>query len=139
MPTKNQSLEEPKVVDTTPKVEAQKLVTILIDRDMCDGGLMVNGKRYVGKVKVTEDQADDLLRMQEEYFETKKKLTDKNVHVRMKSDFQKEALFLADPKENEMKKNFTRDYGLLGQKEWSYCKPKFKEYLLEQRMQMFGY
>lgn len=121
------------------KLAKEELVTVLIDKDMTDGGIRVNGKVYVGPVKVTQEQADDLLRIQEEYFETKKKLMDKTVSVRMKSDFQKEALFLADPKVNEGKKNFTRDYGLLGAKEWSYCSEPFKKQLLESRKALFGY
>jgi len=130
-----------KEVSITPevKLEKEELVSILIDREMTDGGIHVNGKLYVGNLRVPQGQAEDLLRIQEEYFETKKKLIDKNVSVRMKSDFQKELLFLADPKENEMKKGFTRDYGLLPAREWSYCKPAFKEHLLQMRKQMYGY
>lgn len=135
-----------KPVDTQPEINVQppkanvgEMVMINIDREQCDGGIMINGKLYVGNVKVTEAQAEDLLRIQSEYFETKKKMLDKNVIVRMKSDFQKERLFLADPKEHEMKKSFSRDYGLLPAKEWSYCSPKFKEKLLRMRKQMYGY
>ena len=133
-----------KEVSIAPEVKLERpaheeLVSVLIDREMTDGGIRVNGKLYVGNVKVSQGQAEDLLRIQEEYFETKKKLMDKNVSVRMKNDFQKEMLFLADPKENEMKKGFTRDYGLLPAKEWQYCKTEFKEHLLTMRHQMFGY
>lgn len=130
-----------KSVDSTSEVSTKKdeLISVLIDREMTDGGIRINGKLYVGTVKVTQEQADDLLRIQEEYFETKKKLMDKTVSVRMKSDFQKEKLFLADPKENSGKKGFTRDYGLLGDREWSYCSPKFKEYLLNTRKSLYGY
>jgi len=106
---------------------------------MTDGGIRVNGKLYVGNVKVTKGQAEDLLRIQEEYFETKKKLMDKNISVRMKSDEQKERLFLADPEENEGKRGFSRDYGLLPVQEWNYCKPAFKEYLLRMRKQLYNY
>ncbi len=136
--------EEIKAVNPTPEVKLAKepteeMVTINIDRQMTDGGIRINGKLYVGTVKVPAGQAEDLLRIQEEYFETKKKLLDKNVNVRMKSDFQKEKLFLADPSENAGKKNFTRDYGLLGALEWSYCSPKFKQQLLDHRKQLYGY
>ena len=135
--------KQPTVKETSaaPEVSMEKknLVEIIIDREMTDGGIRVNGKLYVGKVKVSEQQAVDLQRIQEEYYETKKKLLDKSVSVRMKSDFQKERLFLADPKENEMKKNFTRDYGLLGAREWNLCNDTFKAYLLEQRKQLYGY
>lgn len=130
-----------KAVDVTPEVKLDKeeLVLINIDREMTDGGIRVNGKLYVGNVKVSKQQAKDLLRIAEEYFETKKKLMDKNISVRMKSDQQKETLFLADPKENEHKRGFTRDYGLLGAKEWSYCSEVFKKRLLEMRRQFYGY
>ena len=110
-----------------------------ISKKMTDGGIRINGKLYVGNVKVSQGMAEDLARIQEEYFETKLKLMDKNVSVRMKSDFQKENLFLADPKENAGKVGFTRDYGLLGATEWSYCAPKFKEYLLDTRKSLYGY
>jgi len=131
----------PKPVESTPDVVLNKpeLVQVHIDREMTDGGIRVNGKLYVGNVRVSPEQAEDLLRIQEEYFETKKKLMDKNVSVRMKNDYQKETLFLADPKENANKKGWTRDYGLLGAVEWSYCKPAFKEHLLEMRRQLYGY
>jgi len=125
---------EPEVV-----LDKQDMVEVVIDREMTDGGIRVNGKRYVGKVKVSQGQADDLLRIQEEYFETKKKLMDKTVSVRMKSDFQKEKLFLADPKESEGRKNFTRDYGLLGAREWGYCNDTFKQHLLDERKALYGY
>ena len=128
--------------DTEVKLEkkvAEELVTINIDRQMTDGGIRVNGKLYVGTIKVPAGQAEDLLRIQEEYFETKKKLLDRNINVRMKSDFQKEKLFLADPAQHEGRKNFTRDYGLLGALEWSYCSPAFKAHLLDTRKQLYGY
>jgi len=130
-----------KPVSTDPEVKLEKseLVSIVIDRNMTDGGIRINGKLYVGTVKVSQGQADDLLRIQEEYFETKKKLLDKTISVRMKSDFQKERLFLADPKENAGKKNFSRDYGLLPQEEWNYCTESFKAYLLDMRKQFYGY
>lgn len=140
--TKNQTI---KPVDTAPEVilenpaVKQELVTFVVDKDMTDGGIRVNGKLYVGPVKVTQEQADDLARIQEEYFETKKKLMDPTISVRMKSDFQKEALFLADPKINEGKKGFTRDYGLLGLKEWTMLNDTFKQHLLEQRKALYGY
>ena len=132
------------VVSVTPEVVLEKPVEeekilINIDREMTNGGIRINGKLYVGSVRVTEAQATDLLRIQEEYFETKKKLTDTNVVVRMKSDEQKEKLFLADPKENSRRDDFTRDYGLLPQEEWTRCAPQFKEYLLSLRKQLYGY
>lgn len=128
-------------VSTEPEVvlEKEELVTVIIDPEMTGGGIRVNGKLYRGTVKVTQAQADDMLRIQDEHFETIKKLTDPNVSVRMKCDFQKEKLFLADPKENEGKRGFSRDYGLLGAREWNFCSPAFKEHLLETRKQYYGY
>ena len=131
-----------KKVDITPEVKLQKedLITIFIDPEMVGKqGIRVNGKVYIGQVKCTKEQATDLLRIQEEYWETVKKLKDPNISVRMKNDYQKEVLFLADPKENEGRKGFTRDYGLLGLREWSLCSDAFKTRLLELRMQYYGY
>ncbi len=116
-----------------------QIVIFLVDKDMTDGGIRINGLRFVGEVEVPRYIAKDLARIQEEYFETKKKLFDPMVRVRMKSDFQKEMLFLVDPEENAEKKTFSRDYGLLGAKEWSYCSPKFKDHLLTMRKQLYGY
>jgi hypothetical protein len=126
-------------IEPEVKIEKQDLVSVFIDREMTDGGIRINEKLYVGTVKVPKAQAEDLLRIQEEYFETKKKLMDKNISIRMKNDHQKEALFLADPKENANKKGWSRDYGLLTPLEWSYCKPEFKKHLLSLRKQYFGY
>lgn len=122
------------------KLVKEEMVTIFIDPEMVTKqGIMINGKQYINKVTVTKSQADDLMRIQSEFWETRKKLTDKYAKVRMKNDFQKEAMFLADPSENGMRKDFTRDYGLLGAWEWSLCSDKFKEYLLDKRKQLFGY
>lgn len=117
----------------------KELIYIVVDRDMTDGGIRINGKLYVGEKEVPRYIARELSRIQEEYFETKKKLFDKSVVVRMKSDFQKEVLFLADPDENAMKPGFTREFGLLPAKEWGYCSEGFKEQLLETRKALYGY
>lgn len=124
---------------TLERKDIEEMVTIIIDREMTDGGLITNGKLMVGEMTLPRHVAEDLQRRQEEYFETKKKLTNKDVTVRMKSDAQKESLFLADPEINQNKATFNRDYGLLGAKEWSYCSETFKQHLLEQRKQMYGY
>jgi len=130
---------EDKTEEKTNTGSTEGKIIFVVDKDMTDGGIRINGKLYVGEVTVTREMMKDLKRIQEEYFETKKKLFDPNVKVRMKSDFQKEMLFLADPEVNESKKTFTRDYGLLGATEWQYCSQKFKEHLLAMRKQLYGY
>jgi hypothetical protein len=136
----------PKTVKLTPAIpetpvrKEEELENIFIDPEMVGkGGIRVNGKIFVGHIKVPKSIAEDILRIQEEYWETVKKLTDKNISVRMKNDFQKEALFLADPNENANKKGFTRDYGMLPQREFLFCKPSFQKHLLDLRFQLFGY
>ena len=42
------------------------LVEVFIDPVMTRGGLMTNGTKYMGRVKVTPDVADDLMRRQQE-------------------------------------------------------------------------
>ena len=130
----------PASVSPAIKPKDVELENIFIDPDMVGkGGIRVNGKIFVGHIKVPKDVAEDLLRIQEEYWETVKKLTDKNISVRMKNDFQKEALFLADPNENANKKGYTRDYGLLPQREFLLCKPTFQEHLRALRFQLYGF
>jgi hypothetical protein len=119
--------------------DQKQMVTIIIDRKRTSGGLVVNGKRYVGTVTVPKHQAEDLMRMQEEYDESMQKIFDPSVSVRMKNDLQKEVLFLVDPKEHARNPGFTRDYGLLPLQEWEYCSPAFKEHLLAERKQLYGY
>ena len=131
-----------KAVESTPKVTPAKeeMTTIFIDPEMVGKqGIRINEKVYVGHVSVPASMAKDILRIQEEYWETVKKLKDPNVNVRMKNDFQKEALFLADPEQYSGKKGFTRDYGLLGLREWTLCTPAFQDKLLETRRQIYGY
>ncbi len=138
-------MKDPTVKAVNPDSEVKvsevkpELVTIVIDREMTDGGLIINGKRKVGTIQVTPEEAKDYLRIQEEYNETKKKLMDKNATVRMKNDFQKEALFLAHESEHQSKKGWSRDYGLLPQKEWLLCSDELKDHLLKTRRQIFGY
>lgn len=115
------------------------IVLYTVDKDMTDGGIRINGNLFVGEMEIPRYIARELARIQEEYFETKKKLFDPMIVVRMKSDFQKEMLFLVDPSENEGKKSYSRDYGLLGHREWSFCSPAFKEHLLAMRKQLYGY
>lgn len=122
------------------KEKEEEMENIFIDPEMVGkGGIRINGKIYIGHLKVPKGIAEDLVRIQEEYWETVKKLTDKNITVRMKNDFQKEALFLADPIENANKKGYTRDYGLLPQREWLFCKPSFQQHLLDLRKQLYGF
>lgn len=126
--------------DTKVSLNKDEMITIFIDPEMVGKqGIRINGKLFIGSVTVPKTQAEDLLRIQSEYWETVKKMTDPNVTVRMKNDFQKETLFLADPKENARKPGWSRDYGLLGEREWSLCSDAFKEHLLSMRKQYYGY
>lgn len=138
--TTNKAVDPANATPVRPEKEPVEMMTIKIDPEMVSmQGIMVNGERYIGTITVPKHQALDLLRIQDEYFETRKKLLDPNVRVRMKNDYQKEALFLADPKENSGKKGFTRDYGLLPEVEWGYCTDAFKEQLLAKRKAMYNY
>lgn len=122
------------------KSEKEELVSIFIDPEMVGrSGIRINDKLYIGHVKVPIGLSVDLLRIQEEYWETVKKMKDPNVVVRMKNDFQKERLFLADPNENAGKKGYTRDYGLLPQREFLLCSPTFQEHLLAYRKQLYNF
>lgn len=116
----------------------EKMLTIIIDHDETDGGVMVNGKLYVGEVTVPEEQAKDLLRIIREYKETKTRMNDAKAFVRQKNDFVNERLYLADPRENRGKKGWTDEFGLLDPRQWEFISEQFKEELKSKRKAMFG-
>lgn len=66
-----------------PKKET--LVEMIVDPEMTDGGIRINEIKYVGLVKVPKDIAEELSRIQSEYFETKKRISDPSTFIRSKS------------------------------------------------------
>lgn len=140
-PKKSVASEDTNNVSANAPAENVKLVTIVIDPEMTDGGIRVNGKRYVGKVEVSQDQADDLLRIQEEYYETKKKLNNPRQFVRTKSDIVKFKRFCVDPAEHEaLRHNPTfQKYGLLDPRDYEYLTPTAKEYFKRERFALYAY
>ena len=138
--TEAKAVESPETPTVTTPEITQRMVTVNVDRKMTGGtGIIINGTKYLGKVTVREDLGDELMRIQEEHYETIQKLNDKTVSVRMKNDFQKESMFLAHDEDSMKKKGWSRDYGLLPIIEWNYCSPKFKEVLLQKRKEQYGY
>ena len=132
--TKN--LEETKVTDM-PSVE--EMVTIVIDPKMTDRGIIINNKRYVGKVKVPQSQADDLLRIQSEYFATKQKMTDPSVKLRNQNVDVSKRAFMADPLQFASHPRFSKVYGMLDPFQWDFIGEKDKEEWKQEREAIFNY
>ena len=129
--------KEIKPVKTT-EASPEPLVTVVIDRKMTDGGIRVNDILYVGKVKVTSEQAEDLLRIQEEYLETKQKMSDPSQKIRIKSSAIIQKYYLADPSQFGNHPQYTKQYGLLDPWQWQFISDSFKEELKRQREAMYG-
>lgn len=118
----------------------EKLVDFFIDPELVDRkGLVINEKRYIGKVKVTQDQADDMQRMISEYQETQRRLHDPSQKIRIKNSMIIEELFLADPKTRGNEKGFSKDFGLLDPWQWQFVNENHKKYLQEQKKALYGY
>ena len=123
----------------TPKEE--EMVTIVIDPEMTDGGIRINGKRYVGKVTVTVNQAEDLQRIQMEYYETKKRLTNPDSFIGTKSDIVKFNRYCADPEQNKaiFHTDSFQKYGKLDPRDWERLSPGAREMFKAERMALHGY
>lgn len=128
-------------IEKEVKAPTEKMVTIVIDPEMTDGGIRINFKRYVGTVTVTENMATDLLRIQSEYFETKKRLTNPESFIRTKSDFVKFNRFCADPDANKavFRSDQFQKYGNLDPRDWDYLSPDAKELFKKERMALYNY
>lgn len=113
------------------------MVTIIIDKDT--GGLRTNGKLYVGKVTVPEHLAEDLMRRQEEYLATIKKLTDPSVELRNQSIETTRKAFMADPKVHGNNPRFSKVNGLTTNFQMSVVSEQDKEEWHQERMGLFGY
>lgn len=134
--------KEDSIVPTTYKnpENTEGLVEIMIDPVMTRGGLMTNGTRYIGRVKVPTHVADDLMRRQEEIMAVANFQTaDMKAKPKLKIQNHQmvEQQYLADP-ENRGRKGWTDEYGLLDPWQWQWLSPSFQDYLKETRKQMYG-
>lgn len=130
------NLEETRVTETP---SPEEIVTIIIDPKMTDGGIIINGRRYVGKVKVPQSQADDLLRVQSEYFATKQKLNDPSIKLRNQNVDVSKKFFMADPLQFASNPRFSKVYGMLDPFQWDFISEKDKEDWKQEREGLYNY
>jgi predicted RNA-binding Zn ribbon-like protein len=125
------------------KDEGENLVQVIIDPKLTNGGLRTitstGVKRYVGKVKVPADLAEDLLRRQTEYAATIQKLNEPSLEIRNQSIGTSYKAFMADPAQHGKNPGFSRETGLLSRFQWEFISDKDKEEWKEERMGLFGY
>lgn len=114
-------------------------VMVNIDPKATDGGLWTNGQLMVGKVMVSEDEANDILRRLDEYSEVKAKMSDIDgrVHIREKNKDVIIAKYCADPREVSAKA-FNYELGTLHPLDWEAQTPEFREYLKSYRQNLYG-
>lgn len=119
------------------KVAKKDLVKMYVDPTLTQGGLRTNDKLYVGWVEVPKHIADDLQRRLDEQNEVAKRLQNPSQPIRSKNHFNLEKLYLADPAQNSMKKNWTNEFGLMPPFEWQYLSDEFKAYLKSMRKALY--
>jgi len=138
MSKKEEVSDTSKVDETKAPGNQEVLVEIMIDPVATDGGLYTNERRMVGKVKVSRDEADDIMRRLQEYAEVKNKLHNPNQKIRLKNHSVIEQLYLADPAENSFKPGWTAEYGLLDPWQWQWLTPIAQKQLKDLRYNLFG-
>lgn len=135
--------KEPKTAaDTIPEAvpsSEENLVTIIIDPKATDGGLSINGKKYIGKMKVPEHIAEQLMENMQVYAETKNKLFDPSQKIRQKNSLVVEAQYMADPAEFSDNKKFSQEFGLLDPWQWQFVAEPEKARLRELKTSIYGY
>ena len=121
------------------KAIEEEMVTIIIDPKRTNGGIRVNGKNYVGKVKVSAVQADDLMRIQEEYSATIDKLTNPQVKLRNQNIDATRKAFMADPAVYGQHPQFSKAYGLSDMFQMSFISETDRLQWEEERMGLYNY
>lgn len=126
-------VEETKAAEETvaPAVDSKKgeMVTIIID---VENPITVNGRQYRGKITVSKEKADDLLRIQEEHQEVIRGMVSDNPRITVKSRLQIETAFV------DVDNKGDAELGLLPRWMWNKLSPSFREELKELRSQVKG-
>lgn len=123
----------------TGVIEKEELVTIIIDPKRTSGGLRTNGKLFVGKVKVSQEMADDLLRRQEEYAATTAKLTDPSVKLRNQNIDVSRKMFIADPGVFGNHPKFSKINGMLDHFQLQFISETDLDEWRQEREGIYGY
>lgn len=119
--------------------EKEDIVTIVIDPKMTNGGITVNGRKYVGTVKVPQEQADDLLRIQTDYFATTQKLNDPSIQLRNQNIETTRKAFIADPGLYGNHPRFSKHNGMTNQFQLNFISEQDLNEWKQERMGLYGY
>ena len=109
--------------ETLPEVkpaQSEKMLTINIDPQETDGGLVINGKRYIGEYTLPEPIARQMLENVAQYKEVKNKMFDPNQKIREKNIFNIEQAYMADPSQHRGNSGFTQEFGVLDPWQWQF-------------------
>lgn len=123
----------------TPKPVSDDMVTIIIDHKETGGGIRINDVLYTGEVTVPKPLARQLMIIQQEYLETKRKLSDPTQKIRIKNARVIESQFLADPTIYGDSKGFSQELGLLDPWQWQFVPEPEKQRLIQLKKAMYGY
>ena len=124
-------------LETIP--EAEEMMTINIDYKATDGGITINGMKYLGEQTLPKTLARQILEIASEYAEVKNKMYDPSQKIRNKNGFVTERAYLAEPADHIDNKRFTMEFGLLDPWQWQFVAEPEKARLRKLKTQMYGY
>jgi hypothetical protein len=120
-----------------------EMATVIIDPKLTNGGLRtitsIGIKRFVGKVTVPVEEAEDLLRRQSEYAATVQKLNDPSLKLRNQNIDTTRKSYIADPEQFGSHPRFTKLYGMADPFQMSFISEIDKTEWAQERMGLFNY
>lgn len=123
-------------LETIPEVD---MMTVIVDHKATDGGITINGTKYIGEVTVKKDIARQIITNMQEYAEVKNKMFDPSQKIRNKNGFVTERAYLADPAEHTGNPRFSMEFGLLDPWQWQFVAEPEKERLRKLKTSIYGY
>lgn len=118
---------------------AEEVMTIIVDHKATDGGITINGNKYIGEVTVPKGLARQIMDNMQAYAEVKNKMFDPSQKIRNKNSFVTERAYLADPSEHQGNPRFSMEYGLLDPWQWQFVAEPEKERLRKLKISIYGY
>ena len=119
--------------------EAEEMMTIDIDYKATDGGITINGTKYLGEQTLPKPLARQILDLVAQYSEVKNKMYDPSQKIRNKNSYVTERAYLADPSEHQGNPRYSMEFGLLDPWQWQFVSEPEKARLRKLKTSMYGY
>lgn len=127
------------IPEAKPSSSKEEMMTINVDYKATDGGITINGNKYIGEVTVPISLARQIMDNMQAYAEVKNKMYDPSQKIRIKNGYVIEAQYLASPEEHMDNKRFSMEFGLLDPWQWQFVAEPEKARLRKLKTSMYGY